>query len=153
MPLLLFLSCWLNCKTICSVSSPDIWKRRTIGSVEADTKLFLDNSKQLIFAETMTTQSRWKYDDFQNRNSEKSHRATGARSDLRPDWWSWANSGLETSFGIIETEIFWLDTMGALTKKQSTIIYVTFKLYAFVFVYPGIFKNNIYYSILWHILP
>ena len=53
------------------------------------------------------------YGDFQNRNFEKSHRTTGPRSDLRPDSWSWADSGLETTFGIIETESFWVTTGGA----------------------------------------
>jgi hypothetical protein len=37
------------------------------------------------------------YGDFQNRNFEKSHRTTDPRWDLRPDSWSWANSGLDTT--------------------------------------------------------
>ena len=50
---------------------------------------------------------------FQNHNFEKSYRTTGPRSDLSPVSWSLANSVLETTFGIIETEKFWVDTRGA----------------------------------------
>ena len=46
------------------------------------------------------------YGDFQNRNFEKSHRTTGPRSDLRPDSWSWANSGLTTTSRIFKNEIY-----------------------------------------------
>jgi hypothetical protein len=53
------------------------------------------------------------YGDFWNRNFEKSHRTTGPRSDLRPDLWSWANSGLDSTFGNVETESFWVKTRGA----------------------------------------
>jgi hypothetical protein len=37
--------------------------------------------------------------------SKKSHRNTRPRSDLRPDSWSRANSGLDTTSRIFETEI------------------------------------------------
>jgi hypothetical protein len=53
------------------------------------------------------------YSDFRNRNFEKSHRTTGPRSDLRPDWWYWANSGLDSTFGNVETGSFWVTTRGA----------------------------------------
>jgi hypothetical protein len=43
------------------------------------------------------------YGDFQDRHIEKLHRTTGPGSYLRPDLSSFANSGLETTFGIIET--------------------------------------------------
>jgi hypothetical protein len=41
------------------------------------------------------------YGDFQTRNFETSHRTTAywSRSDLRPDAWPWANSGLDYSPG------------------------------------------------------
>jgi hypothetical protein len=50
------------------------------------------------------------YGDFPNRNFEKPHRTTGPRSDLRPDLWSWANSGLDTTSRIFETKKFWVKT-------------------------------------------
>jgi hypothetical protein len=53
------------------------------------------------------------YGDFQRRNFEKSHWITGPRSDLRPDSWFWANSGLDSTFGNVETESFWVMTRGA----------------------------------------
>jgi hypothetical protein len=53
------------------------------------------------------------YGDFCNRNFEKSYRTTGPRLDLRPDLWSWANSGLDSTFGNVETGSFWVTTRGA----------------------------------------
>ena len=41
---------------------------------------------------------------------DRSHRTTGPWSDLRPDSWSWANSGLDTTSRIFETEKFWVKT-------------------------------------------
>ena len=59
------------------------------------------------------------YSDLQNRNFEKSHRTTstctGPPSDLRPDTWSWANSGLDTTSRIFENEFFG-DDQGELSK-------------------------------------
>jgi hypothetical protein len=58
------------------------------------------------------------YGDFQNRNFEKSHRTTGPRSDLRPDSWSWANSGLDTTSRIFENGIFWVTTSAGRIKQR-----------------------------------
>ena len=57
------------------------------------------------------------YGDFQNRNFEKSHRTTGPRSDLRPDSWSWANSGLDPTSRIFENESFLADDQGVQTTR------------------------------------
>ena len=53
------------------------------------------------------------YGDLQNRNFEKSHRTTDPWLDLRPDSWSSANSGLDSTFGNVETGSFWVTTRGA----------------------------------------
>ena len=58
------------------------------------------------------------YGDFQDRNFEKSHGTTGPRSYLRPDLWSWANSGLDSTFGNVETGSFWVTTRGASANRQ-----------------------------------
>jgi hypothetical protein len=55
---------------------------------------------------------------LQNRNFEKSHRTTGPRLDLRPDLWSWANSGLDSTFGNVETGSFWVTTRGTWANGQ-----------------------------------
>jgi hypothetical protein len=62
------------------------------------------------------------YGDFCNRTFEKSHihRTTGPRSDLRPDSWSWANSGLDSTFGNVETGSFRVTTRGAYANPQYT---------------------------------
>jgi hypothetical protein len=56
--------------------------------------------------------------DFQNRNFERSNRNTGPRSNLRPDSWLFANSSIETAFGIIEIDFFW--SPGAFKQTDST---------------------------------
>ena len=58
------------------------------------------------------------YGDFRNRNFEKPHRTTGPRSDLRPDSWSWENSGLDTTSKMFETEKFWVKTTSYWAKAQ-----------------------------------
>ena len=58
------------------------------------------------------------YGGFQNRNFEKSHRTTGPLSDLRPDSWSWTNSGLDTTSRIFENGIFWVTTRANYAKAQ-----------------------------------
>ena len=60
---------------------------------------------------TCQVQMSWTID--LSRNFEKSHRTTDPRSDLRPDSSSWANSGLESTFGNVETGSFWVTTRGA----------------------------------------
>jgi hypothetical protein len=55
--------------------------------------------------------------DFRSRNFEKSHRTTGPWSDLRPDSWSLANFGLDSTFGNVETGSFWVTTRGALANR------------------------------------
>jgi hypothetical protein len=60
------------------------------------------------------------YGDFWNRNLENSYRTTDPRSDLRPDLWSWANSGLGSTFGNVETGSFWVTTRGASRRTHNT---------------------------------
>ena len=57
-----------------------------------------------LYGQNLLYEFKKSYGDFHNRNFDKSHRTTGPPSDLRPDSWSWAKFGLETTFGIIETE-------------------------------------------------
>jgi hypothetical protein len=65
------------------------------------------------------------YGDFWNCNFKKSHRSTGPRSDLRPDSWSWANSGLDSTFGNVETGSFWLTTSGAYANSQYSCVHLS----------------------------
>ena len=60
------------------------------------------------------------YGDLQNHNFEKIHRTTGPRSDLIPDSWSCANSGLKTTFGINRKKLG--GHQGHLNKR--TVIYI-----------------------------
>ena len=70
------------------------------------------------------------YGDFWNRNFEKSHRTTGSRSDLRPDSWSWANSGLDSTFGNVEPKVFgWRPGVLKRTDSISFSIKIVLQLY------------------------
>ena len=65
-----------------------------------------------MYAQNLAYKFKKSYGDLQNRNFEKPYRTTGPWSDLSPDSWSWANSGLETTFGNAETGSFWVTTRG-----------------------------------------
>ena len=54
-----------------------------------------------LYGQNLPYKFKKSYGDLQNRNFEEPYKTTGPRSDLRPDSWSWPNSGLETTFGII----------------------------------------------------
>ena len=71
-----------------------------------------------LYGQNLPYKFKKSYGDFRNRNFEKSHRTTGPRSDLRPDSWSWANSGLDSTFSKVETESFWVTTRGAYANRQ-----------------------------------
>jgi hypothetical protein len=66
-----------------------------------------------LYRQNLPYKSKKLYGGFQNRNFEKPHRTTGPRSDLKPDSWPWAKTGLDSSFGNIETESFRATTRGA----------------------------------------
>jgi hypothetical protein len=63
-----------------------------------------------LYGQNLPYKFKKSYGDFWNRNFEKLHRTTGPRSDLRPDSWPWANSGLDTTPRIFEIEKFWVTT-------------------------------------------
>jgi hypothetical protein len=65
-----------------------------------------------LYGQNLPYKFKKSYSGFQNRNFEKSDRTTGPRSDLRPDPLSWANSGLDSTFGNVETEKFLGDDQG-----------------------------------------
>ena len=65
-----------------------------------------------LYGQNLPYKFKKSYGDFRSRNFEKSHRTTGPRSDLRPDSWSWANSGLDTASRILENG----DDQGELSK-------------------------------------
>ena len=64
----------------------------------------------MVYGQNLPYKFKKSYDDIQNRNIEKSHRTTGPWSDLRPDSWSSANSGLDTTSRIFENRSFWVAT-------------------------------------------
>ena len=72
-----------------------------------------------LYGQNLPYKFKKSYSDFLNCNFEKSYRTTGPRSDLKPDSWSWANSGLDSTFGNVETGIFWVTTRGAYGCKQT----------------------------------
>jgi hypothetical protein len=59
-----------------------------------------------VYGQNLPYRFKTSYGDFQNCNVEKSRRTTGPPSDLRPDSWSRANSGLAMSSRIFENWIF-----------------------------------------------
>ena len=67
-----------------------------------------------LYGQNLPYKFKKSYGDFRNRNFEKSHRTihrtTGPRSNLRPDLWSWENSGLDTTSRIFENWFFWVTT-------------------------------------------
>jgi hypothetical protein len=63
------------------------------------------------------------YSDLRKRNFKKSHRTTGPRSDLRPDLWSCANLGLDSTFSNVETESFWVTSRGFLREQTVVCMY------------------------------
>ena len=65
-----------------------------------------------LYGQDLRYKFKTSYGNFQNRDSEKLHRTTGLRSDLRPDSWYWANSGLDSTSSNVETESFWVTTTG-----------------------------------------
>ena len=66
-----------------------------------------------LYGQNLPYKFKKSYGDFQDHNLENSHRTTGPWSDLRPDSWSLANSGLDSTFGNVETGSFWVTTRGA----------------------------------------
>jgi hypothetical protein len=73
---------------------------------------------RLLPAENLPYKFKNSYGDLRNRNFEKLHRTTGPRSDLRPDSWFWANSGLETTSRIFESEFSGVATRASQAKAQ-----------------------------------
>ena len=59
-----------------------------------------------LYGQNLPYKFKKSYGDFLNRNFDKSHRTTGPRSDLRPDSWTFENSGLDTASRILETDCF-----------------------------------------------
>ena len=84
------------------------------------------------------------YGDFWNHDFEKSHRSTGPRSDLRPDLWSWTNSGLDSTFGNVETGSFWVTTRGASANEQYRKDVCTFAQYSCVYICPGVHGRRVH---------
>jgi hypothetical protein len=50
-----------------------------------------------LYGQNLPYEFKKPYGGFQDRHFEKSNRTTGPLSNLRPDSWSWANSGLDTT--------------------------------------------------------
>jgi hypothetical protein len=69
-----------------------------------------------LYGQNLPYKFKKSYGDFRNRNFEKPRRTTGPQSDLRPDSWSWANSGLDTTSRIFENDFFVGDDQGEWSK-------------------------------------
>ena len=76
-----------------------------------------------LYGQNLPCKFKKSYGDFQNRNLEKAHSTTGPRSDLIPDSWSWANSGLNTTSRIFGTENFGVATRANSAKAQHHLCY------------------------------
>ena len=86
-----------------------------------------------LYGQNLPYKFKKSYGDFQNCNFEKSDRTTGPRSDLRPDSWSWTNSGLDTSYDLqnFRKRNFLGDDQGELSKSTvlSRVLNLVYLLY------------------------
>ena len=90
------------CPTFSSITIRKIWPYRVcvtwIYLIRIfDHRLSCPGLYGWLYGQNLPYKFKNSYGDFRNRNFEKSHRTTSPRSDLRPDSWSWVNSGLETT--------------------------------------------------------